>query len=118
MYVPAPPRVAHRSPEVRELSHKIESVIREYQQTHRLSPLELQQALRIAEANTGASKRSAGMLAGVVAGLIGLAVVGGLFFSQQAERAPDGSSPVMVGVIGIAVVTLAVVVAVRRFRGS
>jgi hypothetical protein len=118
MYVPAPPRVAHRSPEVRELSHKIESVIREYQQTHHMTPFEVQEALRMAGTNTGASRMHAGPLVGLVVGLLGLAVVGGLYFWQQAERAPDGSSPVMVGVIGIAVVTLALVAAVRRFRGS
>jgi len=116
MYVPTPPHVAHQSPQVRELSHKLESVIREYQQTHRLSPLELQQALRIAEANTGASKRSAGMLAGVVAGLIGLAVVGGMFFWQQAEGAPEGSGLGLAPIIGIAIVGIAAFALVRRFR--
>ena len=89
MYVPTPPHHRQASPQARELGHKIESVIREYQQMNRLSPLEVQQALRMAEANTGVSKPSVGRIAGIAAALSGVLVLGGLFFWRQAEGSPD-----------------------------
>ncbi len=116
MYVPTPRHVPHPSPQVRELGHKIESVVREYQQTHRISPHEVQQALRMAEANTGASRKSPGMLAGMVAGLTGALVLGGMLLWQQAERVPDGSGPSLVPIVAIAVVGVAVFALALRFR--
>ncbi|UCC82015.1 MAG: hypothetical protein JSW46_13540 [Gemmatimonadota bacterium] len=116
MYVPTPRHVPHPSPQVRELGHKIESVVREYQQTHRLSPHEVQQALRMAEANTGASRRSAGMFVGIGAALTGALVLGGILFWRQAEQAPDGSGLPMIPIIAMAVVGLAVVALAVRFR--
>jgi hypothetical protein len=116
MYVPTPPHVPHPSPQVRELGHKIESVVREYQQTHQMSPHEVQQALRMAEANTGASKRSAGLSAGIAAALAGAVVLGGILFWRQAEQAPDGSGLSIAPVIAIAVVAAAVVALAVRFR--
>ncbi len=116
MYVPTPPHVPHPSPQVRELGHKIESVVREYQQTHRMSPHEVQQALRMAEANTGASRKSAGTFAGIAAALTGALVLGGILFWRQAQQAPDGSGLPMIPIIAIAVVGLAVVALAVRFR--
>ena len=116
MYVPTPPHARQPSPQVRELGHKIESVVREYQQTHRMSPHEVQQALRMAEANTGASRSSAGRLAGVVAALTGVAVLGGIFFWQQAERGPGEYTLPMIPIIAVAIVGIAVVALAVRFR--
>jgi hypothetical protein len=116
MYVPTPPHVRHPSPQVRELGHKIESVVREYQQTHRMSPHEVQQALRMAEANTGAAKTSPGRVAGIVAALSGALVLGGILFWRQAEQTPDGSGLSLTPFIAIAIVAVAVVALAVRFR--
>jgi hypothetical protein len=116
MYVPTPSHVPHPSPQVRELGHKIESVVREYQQSHRMSPHEVQQALRMAEANTGASRSSAARLGAIVAALSGVLVLGGILFWRQAEQAPDGAGLPLIPIIAVAVVGLAVVALAMRFR--
>jgi hypothetical protein len=118
MYVPVPTHVPHHSPQVRELGHKIEHVIREYQQSHpHMSPLEVQQALKMAEANTGAVGRSARTIAAVVALLTGVLVLGGILFWQRAQGAPDGSGPVIIlPLIGIAAVGVAAVALAMRRR--
>lgn len=116
MYVPTPPHVPHPSPQVRELGHKIESVVREYQQTHRMSPLEVKQALRMAEANTGASRAPAARLAAIAAALAGVVVLGGILFWRQAQGTPDGSGLTVAPLIAIVAVAAAVVAVVARNR--
>lgn len=116
MYVPTPPHVPHPSPQVRELGHKIESVVREYQQTHRMSPHEVQQALRMAEANTGASKARAGTFVGIAAALTGAVVLGGILFWQSAEPGPGEYSLPMIPIIAMAIVGIAVVALAVRLR--
>ncbi|UCF19170.1 MAG: hypothetical protein JSU87_14780 [Gemmatimonadota bacterium] len=57
-YVPMPIHSSGQrpaSPQAQELAHKIESVIREYEQSHpRMSRSEVEQAIRLAQSRTGA----------------------------------------------------------------
>jgi hypothetical protein len=85
VYVPTPVHVATPSPHAQELAHKIESVIREYQQTHpRLRDSEVYQAIKLAETRTG----SGGLRSrAVIAALLGLTVamlLGTLLFWRMA----------------------------------
>lgn len=84
-YVPTPVHVATPSPHAQELAHKIEGVIREYQQTHpRLSDSEVSQAIKLAETRTGAGGQRMRLAMALMLGLTVLMVLGTLFFWRAA----------------------------------
>jgi len=85
VYVPTPVHVATPSPHAQELAHKIEGVIREYQQTHpRLSDSEVHHAIKLAETRTGSGGlRSRSMIA-VMLGLTVALLLGTLLFWRMA----------------------------------
>ena len=86
VYVPTPVHVATPSPHAQELAHKIEGLIREYQQTHpRLSDSEVNQAIKLAETRTGSGGgRMRVAIISLMLGLTLLAVLGTLLFWRAA----------------------------------
>jgi len=84
-YVPTPVHVATPSPHAQELAHKIEGVIREFQQTHpRLSDSEVYQAIKLAETRTGSGGQRMRLIMALMLGLTLLMVAGTLFFWRAA----------------------------------
>jgi hypothetical protein len=84
MYVPTPGYVPPASPHARELGHKIQQVVIEYQQTHPgMGQHEVQQAIKMAEMNTGGGRRMQALTL-VALGLTLLAVLGTLAFWRMA----------------------------------
>jgi hypothetical protein len=67
------------------LAHKIEGVIREYQQTHpRLSDSEVSQAIKLAETRTGARGQRMRLTVALMLGLTVFLLLGTLFFLRMA----------------------------------
>jgi hypothetical protein len=82
-YVPITPGyVPNVSQRAQELGAKIGQVIQEYEQTHPgMSPLEVQQAIKLAGSGTGNSR--ARILVALMLGLSVAALLGGMFFYQM-----------------------------------
>ena len=84
-YVPTPTYIPHVSSETQELAHKIEHVIREYQQSHPgVSDTDVSQAVQMAVSRTGASAKRSQMTLALVVGMTVLAVLGSILFWQLA----------------------------------
>ncbi len=84
-YVPTPVHVATPSPHAQELAHKIEGVIREYQQTHpRLSDSEVYAAIKLAETRTGAGGQRTRLVVAVTLGLTVAMLLGTLLLWRMA----------------------------------
>ncbi len=84
-YVPTPRHVSQASPQSQELAHKLESVIREYRQSHpRLSDSELQLAIQLAASRTGAGIQRARRILVLLLAAGVAALLGALLFLQAA----------------------------------
>ncbi len=80
-YVPTPVYTPHVSAQAQELAHKIEHVIREYQQSHPgLSATEVGQAIQMAGARTGVGPRRARLMVAAMLGLTVALLLGALLF--------------------------------------
>jgi hypothetical protein len=114
MFVPVTP--PQPSQEARELGRKMAELVRIFREGYpNLSFTEVRQAMRVAESELGSEFRGAGARMTVAIALTVAALMVGVFtfllFSQ-----PDGLPPyaLMVVIIGLLVVGLAAVAAVRR----
>jgi hypothetical protein len=112
VFVPTPVQPPE-SPRVRELSQRIQDLIRDFQRQYPMTSTEIHQALRHAGGASGAGRRP--LVTVVVAGVVTVLGVG-LFLSRGAGTGEDaGTFPVMV-VLAVVAALMAVVVAIKRSR--
>jgi hypothetical protein len=112
VFVPTPVQPPE-SPRVRELSQRIQELIRDFQRQYPMTSTEIRQALQHASGVASGGRRPlVAVVAGGVAALLGVAV----FLSRGAQGGGEPTRfPVMILVAAVAGL-MAVVVAVRRSR--
>lgn len=109
MFVPTPVQPPE-SPRVRELSQRIQDVIRDFQRQYPMTSAEIRQALWHAGGSTGTRRPAlVAAVAGGVAAILGV----GVFVSRGAEPPGGGTFPIMM-VAAVVAGLMAVVVAIRR----
>lgn len=111
VFVPTPVQPPE-SPRVRELSQRIQELVRDFQRQYPMSSTEVRQALRHAAGAGGEGSRPAlvAVVAGGVAALLGV----GVFLSRGAEGSGDARTfPIMIVLAAVAGL-MAVVIAIKR----
>jgi hypothetical protein len=115
-FVPiVPTGSSQASPNAQELGRRLVALIREYQQNHPdTGRTDVRQALKIAELSTGAALRgNTALIAIIIAVLLVGLLVG---FLQSAGSFDPGSQLPMIALVGVVVVVLGVVAAIRASR--
>ena len=109
MFVPTPVQPPE-SPRVRELSQRVQELIRDFQRQYPMTSTEIRQALQHASGASGGDRRAlvAAMAAGV-AGALGV----GLFVARGGG---DASAIPMVVLVAVLAAVAGLVVAIRRNR--
>ena len=114
MYIPvptAPP--APPSPEAQELGRHLTDVINAYQADHpNMSPLEVRQAIQLAR-RTGGGTDAKMAIKALLLGLVALTGLGFFFLRSTTDM---GQVPWLLVVIGVMVVVLGVVAAIKSGR--
>ena len=110
MFVPTPVQPPE-SPRVRELSQRIQELIRDFQRQYPMTSTEVRQALLHAGGAAGGNRPAlVAVVAGGVAALLGV----GVFLSRGAGGGGDaGTFPIMI-VLAVVAGLMAVVIAIRR----
>jgi hypothetical protein len=111
-YVPVVPRPPD-SPQVRDLSERLKSVIREFRSQHAMSDGEVRQALRLARSDT--TKGTAGVAVALASG-VGLLVAIGLFAYYLSQTRPDVGDVTAIPAVLIGVVVIVGLITYLRSR--